>query len=388
MSELKNTAPAQAAGYILQLERALNHLAHAGPNAAVAVEYVDDVVVIRDGKVVIQEQDKSSAKRNTDILPDRSKALWRTLQIWLSQRSSAGGQACERFLFFVNNPILTPVATLMKARSNGKATASQVVAGLRLAGSGRPGTKIQALIDDVLSRSDADLEALIELVEIVEEGDTGTDRTAMANSLGLNPRANVDEILEGLFGWLTSCLRAAWREGRPGVITRKEILAQSFALQSRQARSRLLPRASSEVRVAPADREHALARPFVEHLGRIDAEDEDIIQAVDHFLKFNVEKHRLVREGEIADAEWLHRGERLKERWSGIMRRRRRELQGHSPSEIDQTVLADATYDYREALDGQPCDELYMTSGHYHRLADEDDVWWDPNYSAASTHED
>ena len=55
----------------------------------------------------------------------------------------------------------------------------------------------------------------------------------------------------------------------------------------------------------------------------------------------------------------------------------KREFAGSSEA-IGQRVLADTTYDYREGLDGQACDELYMTSGNYHRLAEEDEVWWDP----------
>jgi hypothetical protein len=140
--------------------------------------------------------------------------------------------------------------------------------------------------------------------------------------------------------------------------------------------------------VSDADRAGALSRTFVEHLGRIDAEDDDIIDAVDHFLKFSVEKHRLVVEGEVADREWSDRGERLRTRWRTLMRRRAREMKPKSPAEIGQTVLADATYNHHEPLDGQPCGELYMTSGHYHRLADENEVWWDPTYTPERSDED
>ena len=70
------------------------------------------------------------------------------------------------------------------------------------------------------------------------------------------------------------------------------------------------------------------------------------------------------------------------------MRRRTREMKPKPPTEIGQAVLADATYDHQEPLDGQPCGELYMTSGHYHRLADENQVWWDPNYSPEPSGED
>lgn len=392
MAGINNTAAAQTAGYILQLERALHHLAHAGVGAAVAVEHLDDVVVLRDGKVILQEQDKSTANAGARLLADRSKAIWRTLEIWLLQRESTGSVPCERHLFFVNRPVETAIATLLKQRTRGEATSAEVLAAFRAEGApptnkAKKPTLAQALIDRVLARSDDNLLDLIDRIEVVEAIEAAKDRSAMANGLGLSPRANTDDILDGLLGWLTRLLREEWAAGRPGIVTRAAVLLQKDALQARQARSRLLPRAASDVRVSESDRAGALSRTFVEHLGRIEAADDDVVDAVDHFLKFNVEKHRLVVEGEVADREWRDRGDRLRTRWQTLMRRRSRELSPKPSAEIGQVILADATYDHHEPLDGQPCGELYMTSGHYHRLADENEVWWDPTYSPEATGE-
>ncbi|MGO4832014.1 ABC-three component system protein [Rhizobiaceae sp. 2RAB30] len=390
----KNTAAPQAAGYILQLERALHHLALAGAGAVVAVEHLDDVTVQRDGKTVLQEQDKSTAAPSAKLLADRGKAIWRTLEIWLLQREVPEAVSCERYLFFVNRPVDTPIATLIKERMRQKATSLDILAALRAQGTppkksnAKTVNQAQALIDRVLKRSDEDLIALIDRIEIVEAGDPVADRMAMANGLGLSRRVNADDILDGLFGWLTRLVREEWSASRPGLITREAVLLQKDALQERQARGRLLPRAASDIVVSEADRAGALSRTFVEHLGRIEAGNDDILDAVDHFLKFNAEKHRLVVEGEIADREWGDRGERLHARWRTLMRRHSREMEPRPAREIGQAILADATYEHQEPLDGQPCGETYMTSGHYHRLADENRVWWDPTYLPEHTRED
>lgn len=376
-----NIASAQAAGYILQLDRALHHLAHAASGEiAVAVEHIDDVAVMKDGKVVLLEQDKSSTRATGRLLGDRTRAVWRTLQIWLRHHESPDGGHCMHYIFFVNRWVSSPVALLLKQQSAGQVRAAEVVQTLRKIGSKRSSSKIQEIIDDVLVRGDDVLEAVVSKIEIVESCEPASDRRSMANGLGLNPRADAEDILNGLFGWLTNRVRIDWSEGRTSVITRKEILTQSFNLQTKQANSRFLPRASAEIIIDEEVRQGALSKNFVEHLGRIDAENEDVVQAVDHFLKFNMEKHRLVRAGDVPDAEWRHRSGRLRERWAGVMRRKKRELAGQPKTEIGQTVLADVTYEHRENLDGHACDELYMTSGHYHRLADEDEVWWDPTF--------
>ena len=392
MAGINNTAAPQAAGYILQLERALHHLAHADAGAVVAVEYLDDVVVQKGGKTVIQEQDKSTAAPGAKLLADRSKAMWRTLEIWLLQYEAADAVPCERYLFFVNRPVETPIALLLKGRMRKDNTSAEILAAMRAQGTppkskAKTISQAQVLINRVLQRSDDTLIALIDRIEIIEAGEPTEDRAAMANGLGLSPRVDATDVLDSLLGWLTRLLREEWAAGRPGLITRTAVLLQKDALQARQARGRLLPRAASDVVVSDADRAGALSRTFVEHLGRIEAADDDIVDAVDHFLKFNVEKHRLVIEGEVADREWHDRGERLRTRWRGLMRRHSRTMTGSPTSEVGQAILADATYDHHEALDGQPCVELYMTSGHYHRLADEDEVWWDPTYTPGSAGE-
>jgi hypothetical protein len=380
-SKNENTAPAQAAGYILQLDRALHHLALAAHgDIVVAVEHVDDIATIQDGKVILVEQDKSTSRPAVQLLANRSRAFWRTLQIWLRHREGPDGQYVERRLFFVNRWVSSPIAILLKERTKKTIEVVDVVKAMREIGAKRSRSKIQDIIDDVLSRSDEQLATLVRTIEIVEADDPVSERSKLANGLGLNPRADANDILDGLLGWLTTKVRTEWSEGRLGVITRRQLLIQSHALQDKQAKCRFLPRPSADIVVSEQARKGALARNFVEHLGRISAEREDVVQAVDHFLKFSIEKHRLVRAGDVPDAEWRNRSNRLRERWGNLMRRKKRELAGSTSAAIGQTVLADTTYEYRESLDGQMCDELYMTSGHYHRLAEEDEVWWDPDF--------
>lgn len=383
-----NTAGPQSAGYILQLDRALHHLATAtSAEDVIAVEHFDDVAVLRDGKLIILEQDKNTSNPSTKVLHDRSRALWRTLQIWLQLRETAEGKNCNRHLLFVNQWVATPLATLLRDRVTHAIPTPKIISALRATGSKPSRAKLGLVIADVLARDDATLSRLVEAIEIVEAEGSIMARTILANGLALHPQADVDPIIDGLLGWLTTKVREDWSEKRPALISRREILIQSHALQDKQKKSRFLPRASGDVLISNDDREHALTRNFVDHLGRISADHEDVLQAVDHFLKFNIEKHRLVRNGDIPQDEWTNRSNRLRERWRNIMRRRMREMSSESASAIGLAVLADTTYEHREGLDGHACDELYMTSGNYHRMAEMDDVWWDPSFERGGNDE-
>lgn len=281
LADLKNTAAPQAAGYILQLDRALYHLAKADHDAAVAVEHVDDVVVLRAGRPTLQEQDKNSLRDGAEILGDRSKALWRTLQIWLEHRTDAELARCEKYFLVSNQPAKAKIARLIKARMLGKASGIDVVAALRLAGKSKSKSKVQSIIDDVLRREDADLIALIERVEIVDGFDADAARVQIANGFAIDPKADVDDLLDSLFGWLTRTLRQAWALDQPGAVTREACIRQCRELERRQARRRFLPRPAREVPVAALDHSDAMARPFVVHLGRIEAESDDVLQAVE-----------------------------------------------------------------------------------------------------------
>jgi hypothetical protein len=190
--------------------------------------------------------------------------------------------------------------------------------------------------------------------------------------------------LDALLGWVAKTLQGAWRSQQPGTISRAACLAQRREIEDALARRRLLPKPAREVPVAQQDRARAMTRPFVHHLARVEADEDDVLQAVDHFIQFNIEKHRLASDGEVADSEWGDRGERLRHRWINIARQTKRELKDHEPAEIGIKILERSTYGHLEPLGGDPCHELYMTAGHYHRLADEDGVWWHPNYQPQS----
>jgi hypothetical protein len=130
-SNSKHLAGASLAGSLFQLERALCHLASAEIDA-VGVEHVDDVASFRDDRVVAQEQDKHSISREVEVVADRSRALWRTLQIWVGQRRA--GSTCGRYLLAANTEVTGQIARQIKRLPLGEVKPSEIVAALRAAG--------------------------------------------------------------------------------------------------------------------------------------------------------------------------------------------------------------------------------------------------------------
>ena len=212
-------APGPSAGHIFQLERALYHLSRAGRDDYVAVEYADDVAVIREGRVVLQEQDKHSVRPKAEILADRSRALWRTLQIWLTPNATINRGDCRRFLLVTNNPVAAPIASMLRTLGGNGAgvTAKAIVKALRAVGhpKRKSQSQVQPIIDDVLSHTDEELATLISRIEIVEAKNERSDQDELANELGLDPRLDPSLTLDALLGWVTKTLQEAWRSRQP-----------------------------------------------------------------------------------------------------------------------------------------------------------------------------
>src|SRR5262249_50117220 len=164
--------------------------------------------------VLLKEQDKHSVRPRAEILADRSRALWRTLQIWLTPNASMKTADCTRFLLVTNNPVAAPIASMLKTLGNGGAgvTAKSIVTALRTVG--RPKrksySKLQVIIDDVLSHTDEELLALVSRIEIVETGNNQNDEEELANGLGLYPHLDPRLTLNALLGWITKTLQEAW----------------------------------------------------------------------------------------------------------------------------------------------------------------------------------
>lgn len=383
MPRRSHTAAGSGAGYIFQVERALQHLANAPRHAHVAIEHIDDVVVLEGAEVRIREQNKHSVQEEVELLGDRSLALWRTLQIWLSPEAVQISEGCRSYVLAVNKPVTTPIALMLKNTVRSESDNRSIITALRAAGvrSSRRPSKLQSIIDDVLSREDDELTSLISRIEIVEQVEESEQiRRDVSNAFAIDGRVEESVVLNGLLGWLTNLIMEAWRAQRPAIISKEACIRHCRASEDALARQRLLPRASRQVLVTSSDRDKAMTRPFVHHLVRIDADEDNILQAVDQFIQFNIEKHRLTDLGDMPPNEWLERGDRLKQRWSNIARSEARRYSGSCRENLGMIILEEATYDHKEPLDGQPCVELYMTSGHYHRLADDDEVWWHPDY--------
>lgn len=166
----------------------------------------------------------------------------------------------------------------------------------------RTATKLKKEIENVLALPDGTLRQLLKRVSIVGgEATARPTRASLAARLGIPQEYDADFVLTQILGWLVLGSVTAWREGRPAWFSRAACLKICDAALHRAARRRILPRPGREVAVSEADRQRARSCAFVDHLALIEAEADDVEQAIEHYIQFGIERHRLVDDGDVFD---------------------------------------------------------------------------------------
>jgi hypothetical protein len=123
-------------------------------------------------------------------------------------------------------------------------------------------------------------------------------------------------------------------------------------------------------------------RPFVRQLHLITDDDTVVDTSIREFIRCNIEKARLSIEGDVTDEDWKAFETALVSRWTKIRSRIMRIKSENAEADIGFDVFTETTEDHRERLAGSETEQVYLTSGTYHLLADLLIVGWHPRYEA------
>jgi hypothetical protein len=173
-----------------------------------------------------------------------------------------------------------------------------------------------------------------------------------------------------------------WEKREPAWVTRKSFTNQRQAIIEQLRRKVIVERAARLIQVSDEAKNNARLSRFVEHLSLIECCDDDVDRAIEDFIRFGAEAYRLSVEGDIPEDEWIFRGDRLQRRWQRILRQQTRSQGDAVDTQIGENIYRE-TVDagHLEPLADESTHEEYLTAGHYHRLANADQVWWHPKYS-------
>lgn len=380
-----HSAPGTNAGFSYQFERALYWLAQSPAGFIIGVETDDDVVVCSaDGSKVL-EQDKHSTRDDSKPFGDRSKDLWNTLAIWIEALDTKEVAADTTAFLMTTNKVLPECIAKQISRAESEAEIAACVATLEKAAQ-TPPQHIAPLIQRVLHpASRPTLHSLISKCELVD----GSQATA-----GLELRketidrlqipewcsAGADSIADELLGWLHNTALAKWQQKQAAWIQRDHFVNQLHAIIDLRKRQITRERAEHLIPVTSDKVGQAKGSPFVKQLHLITDDDSVVDNAIREFIRCNIEKSRLSAEGNVTDDDWKAFETALLSRWGKIRARVIRMQQAAREEDIGFEIFTDTTEEHREKLAGSDTEQVYLTSGTYHRLADMLRVGWHPRF--------
>ena len=380
-----HSAPGANAGFSYQFERALYWLARSPAGFAIGVETDDDVAVHGSDNSKLLEQDKHSILGDAKPFGDRSKDLWNTLAIWIEALDTKQVVADSTVFLMATNKVIPECIALQIGRAKSEEEISACVAALEVIAK-RPPKYIASIIECVLKQtSRANLRSLILKCELVDAsqssfGEQLRKETVAQLQLPNWCEASADSIADELLGWLHKTVLAAWQKKQPAWVQRDHFVNQLHAIIN--LRKRQIARERSEHLIPVPDEKVGAEKwsLFVKQLHLI-TDDEGIVDnAIREFIRCNIEKSRLSTEGNVTDDDWKSFETALLSRWDKIRARVIRMNRTALEEDIGFDIFTDTTEEHREKLAGSDTEQVYLTSGTYHRLANMIRVGWHPRY--------
>ena len=382
-----HSAAGPNAGFSFQFERALFWLARSPAGSAVGIETDDDVAIQYEDGAKVLEQDKHSTRPTGTPFGDRSNALWNTLAIWVAALDAKEVATESTRFLMVTNKVLPECLAHQIGRATTADEISACITALEKAAESPP-KDISALVTRVLANSSREnLRVLISRCELVDgskqsAGDGLREQTLGELQLPQWCAATSESIADELLGWIHHSALRLWQQKQPAWIRRDHFVNQLHAVMDRRKRQITRERAENLIPVQAGDLGEKKGSPFVKQLHLITDDDSIVDSAIRDFIRCNIEKNRLSIEGNITDEDWNSFQAALFSRWEKIRMRLLRMKKGQKEEDIGFEIYTDTTEEHREKLAGTDTEQVYLTSGTYHRLADMLRVGWHPRFES------
>jgi len=385
MSLSDHSAPGSNAGFSFQFERALLYLSKSSADSVVGIETDDDVAVREAGVIQTLEQDKHSIRGDAVPFGDRSKDLWNTLAIWIDALNLGEVVACTTLFLMVTNKVLPQCLAKIIGEAKKEEEVEACITAMEAAISSPP-KSIQSQVERVMHpTSRENLRKLVARCRLADATqDTAGDglRSQTIKHLPLpdwcKPIAH--SILDELLGWMHRIALASWQASKPAWIKRDHFVNQLHAIIDLRKRRISRERAAHLIPVGDENIGKEKGSRFVKQLQLITDDDSIVDTSIREYIRCNIEKARLSAEGNITDEDWLTFESTLRDRWNKIRARIMRIRQAVAEQDIGFEIFTDTTEEHREKLAGSDTEQVYLTSGTYHRLADMIRLGWHPRF--------
>lgn len=385
MNSTAHDASGTASGFVYQFDRALEWLALSPAGCRVGIETGDDVVVVNaDGSSTL-EQDKHTVREGTTHFGDRSKELWNTLKIWMEAVATQSVSLdSSRFMMVSNRRVPQGIALEISAATTDD-QAIACIGRLKEAAINPPDTSAAAMAKVLEPGAEKILHGIILRCEVVQGNDGSASKTLRASTVANLQLPDwctgyADSIVDELTGWLQGQVQSSWESRQPAWVERNHFVNQLHQVIEARRRLRTRERAANLIPVYDEAIGQEKGSVFVRQVYLVTDDDSAVESCIREYIRCNIEKNRLSEEGNITDQEWLSFEADLHSRWEKIQQRNKRLGKNSPEEEVGFKVFTETTEEHRGILGGLQTEQVYLTAGSYHRMANALHVGWHPRY--------
>lgn len=385
--------PGQFFGYSLQPIRLLSLALDAAPGTMLSLEVFEDVGSRDTSGEAIASQTKSGLGANP--VSDRAVDLWKTFSNWLT--AVGAGQlvaASTRFeIYLAKRHTGRLVALFDAAKTPEQAEAALEKAREVLWGAGPKYSKraklaenIAPFVNHVLDPKSIDAVGIIQHFTLsVASKDPLRDLRPKVNTKWVRPES-VELVIQHAHGWIKEKLDGLLLEQKPPVLNVDEFNAEIAAYLPRIDFRQILTAIAGGLNLTETAIAAEQLRTYVRQLELIEYSEEDVIEAINNFLRASAERVAWSKAGIVHDKSFDDYEEGLIAYWKN--KRTVHKVTNKTLTDVEQgqLLLADCAM-HQQKLQGLEV-PTFFTPGSFHALAEERTVGWHPQYETLLVRED
>jgi hypothetical protein len=377
--------PGQYWGYSLQEVRFLQLLMEPLATGYVSLEVLEDVARQHVSGPTLASQTKSGLGENP--ITDHAVDFWKTLGNWLDSATlgELDAETTTFEIYVARRRSPGEIARLFATASTDEAAAAALNRARDIMWGAGPSysrrrsvaAALRPFTDAFLVPDNAIAQKIVRHFKL--SFPTGTDPhedlRLLARHKWVLPEV-VDDIIKHAHGWVKERIDRLIQQHKPAVIDVADFNREITSYLPRLNFHRVLMSFASEPTTREIEAERL--RTYVRQLDLVEASGEDVLEAINAYLRASVMRAKWGEEGAVHEDSFSEFAEALITYWRNKRNHNELAQHGMTPVQLGKLLLADCNL-HRENLQGMPVPSFF-TPGSYHALADELEVGWHPDY--------
>ncbi|ACO33508.1 conserved hypothetical protein [Acidobacterium capsulatum ATCC 51196] len=385
LSRKSAQVPGQLFGYSMQPIRLLSLALNAAAGTTLSLEVFEDVGSVDGSGNTLASQTKSALKTNP--VSDRAVDLWKTFSNWktaiTSGQLSLDTSQFEIYLAKRRTGKLVHIFHDAQTEEDAKAAFEQARADLWGPGQKYPKKKnlaetLAPYVNHVLDDPPQDVIGIIQRFSLsVAAKDPLRDLRPKVVSKWVRPES-VDAVIQHAHGWIKERLDGLLQEGKTATLNVDEFNVEMQSFLPRIDFRQILTSVAGTFELTDDTIAAEHLRTYVRQLELIEHTEEDVIEAINQFLRASAERSAWSEQGIVHDKSFDEYEEALVAFWKN--KRSINDIVHKSLPSVERgkLLLADCGLHQQKLQGLEP--PPFFTPGSFHALAENQTVGWHPEY--------